>query len=199
MESAISVLDNILPDFTAAFIAAVLGFAGLVIAKENKTSEFRQQWIDALRQDLADYIAAVRVIAQDHKRFASLSGSAEQGVKFASELRDVYFASSSALARIRLRVNPDDPDAELKSLNRELLSKIKEAQDYLAAGDYQPALVVTNHLHLQAAPILKLEWERVKRGEKIYQLAKWGALVFLAGLLVFVVVGYAVRTSIAVS
>lgn len=36
----------------AAMIAAFVSFLGLIIGKEQKTSEFRQAWIDALRSEL---------------------------------------------------------------------------------------------------------------------------------------------------
>lgn len=36
----------------AALIAATVSLLGLIISKEQKTSEFRQAWIDALRSDL---------------------------------------------------------------------------------------------------------------------------------------------------
>lgn len=38
----------------AAIIAAAAAGVGLVITKENKTSEFRQDWIDGLREELAE-------------------------------------------------------------------------------------------------------------------------------------------------
>ena len=36
----------------AALIAGTVSLLGLIISKEQKTSEFRQAWIDALRNDL---------------------------------------------------------------------------------------------------------------------------------------------------
>lgn|SRR6266446_644807 len=43
----------------AAIIAAGISFLVTVLAKEQKTSEFRQAWIDALRKDLSEFIATV--------------------------------------------------------------------------------------------------------------------------------------------
>lgn len=40
----------------AAIIAAVISLLGLLISKENKVSEFRQAWIDALREEIAEVI-----------------------------------------------------------------------------------------------------------------------------------------------
>jgi hypothetical protein len=35
---------------SAAIITGLLSLVGLIISKENKTSEFRQQWIDSFRK-----------------------------------------------------------------------------------------------------------------------------------------------------
>jgi hypothetical protein len=46
----------------AAFLTALVTALGLVITKENKTSEFRQAWIDALRADFATYASHIIVL-----------------------------------------------------------------------------------------------------------------------------------------
>lgn len=51
-----------------AVITATLGLAGIIIAKENKTSEFRQKWIDNLRDNIGDaisYSTSIQGIASD--------------------------------------------------------------------------------------------------------------------------------------
>jgi len=40
-----------------AVIAGFVSILGLIISKEQKTSEFRQTWIDSLRSDIASLIA----------------------------------------------------------------------------------------------------------------------------------------------
>ncbi len=39
-----------------ALIAVFVSFIGLVISKEQKTSEFRQTWIDKIRDDISDFM-----------------------------------------------------------------------------------------------------------------------------------------------
>ena len=43
-----------------ALVGGLFGLLGLVITKENKTSEFRQAWVDALHNDIADFASAVK-------------------------------------------------------------------------------------------------------------------------------------------
>src|SRR5947208_1351430 len=43
--------------FLVAWIAGAFSLLGLIISKEQKVSEFRQSWIDALRNDLGLLVA----------------------------------------------------------------------------------------------------------------------------------------------
>ena len=45
-----------------AFVAGAFSLLGLTVAKENKVSEFRQAWIDALREDIAEFVAQAQSI-----------------------------------------------------------------------------------------------------------------------------------------
>ena len=69
--------DAAIGAIAAASIAGLLAFLGLIIAKENKTSEFRQAWIDSLRLDLSKLISNARAI-----RGAVAVGYAEKSALF---------------------------------------------------------------------------------------------------------------------
>jgi hypothetical protein len=43
--------------FVVAWVAGAFSLLGLLISKEQKVSEFRQAWIDALRADIAALVA----------------------------------------------------------------------------------------------------------------------------------------------
>jgi len=43
----------------AAIIGAVVALVSLIISKESKLSEFRQAWIDSLRQEIADFLSNI--------------------------------------------------------------------------------------------------------------------------------------------
>ena len=190
MDNFLNNLQGSLAEVFAAVIASAIAFIGLVIAKENKTSEFRQAWIDALRGDISDYIAATRVIAQAHMRFDSQQSKNGGELEFAQSMQEVYLSSSSALARIRMRVNPNDSNHKLKKLNESLLENAKSIQTHLANENYRESLVISNNLHKDASEILKLEWDRVKSGEPIYIISKIVALVLFSSLLLLLGYGY---------
>ena len=190
MDNFLNNLQGSLAEIFTALIASAIAFIGLVIAKENKTSEFRQAWIDALRGDISDYIAAARVIAQAHMRFDNQKNGDKGELEFAQTMQEVYLSSSSSLARIRMRINPNDSNPELRKLNESLLEDAKNIQMNLANENYRESLVISNRLHKEASEILKLEWERVKSGEPIYRISKVVALVLFSALLLLLGYGY---------
>ena len=82
-----------------ASIAAVIAFLGLVVSKEQKTSEFRQAWIDALRNDLAIYLSRINS-AYD----AAVAGF-ESTAELWKNVREDVVSMTDASTRIRLRLN----------------------------------------------------------------------------------------------
>jgi hypothetical protein len=55
----------ILGPIVAAVIAGAVAFLASVFSKEQKTSEFRQAWIDSLRNDLSELISITLQIGDE--------------------------------------------------------------------------------------------------------------------------------------
>lgn len=90
-----SELSPAFASMAAAIIAAFVGSLSIIISKEQKVSEFRQTWINALRDDLAEAISAttnLTSILEDDKP--------DEG----SRLRE-WGRLTAALARVELRLN----------------------------------------------------------------------------------------------
>lgn len=50
---------------TAAIIAGAIAFVGMVVTKESKISDFRQEWINDLRTKIAELISIFDVISKE--------------------------------------------------------------------------------------------------------------------------------------
>lgn len=170
-----------------ALIGGLFGVLGLVITKENKTSEFRQAWVDALRNDIADFASAVKSFVfyekgrQEEVAAKNVAKAAEQRAKhreheleYEKLLKDAFEKTVHAQMRIRLRINAEESEERAKSRNDALLDQMVQIQTRLNADepDFDGAERYLNDLHFKAAPILKAEWERVKKGETPYVVAK---------------------------
>ena len=150
---------------SAAIIASLFSFLGLLIAKEQKTSEFRQAWIDALRDEIAQLIASANAI-----HGAMTSQKLESDDSAWSVVRDDFVAINEATAKIRLRLNPTE------DRSKAIFAKIEEIEELFAPGrhpDYVELDRKEKELVSEVAGLLKQEWQRVKKGEATYRVAKW--------------------------
>lgn len=146
----------------AALVAGFFSVLSLIVSKEQKISEFRQQWIDSLRQELSDYMAAV-VSLSSRRELQS-----DTDTEFVKETGNIQERVTATYTSIKLRVNPDDSDQKIKSLNREVLRLLDEGRTLYNDKKWKEARVNCNELTEASIPMLKEEWKRVKRGERIY-------------------------------
>ncbi len=163
----------------AALITGSLGLLGLIIAKETKVSEFRQAWIDALRTEVADMMAALHQ-CMFIIRFADDPEKAQSDPSFRQAMRD----SNKALFMVRLRLN----EGELES--QSLLKVIDDLEKYINDSESEflgdGVKVLEGRLTVASRFILKKEWDRVGKGEVTYKAAKWIA----SGLVIILFIAF---------
>lgn len=155
---------TLLATVTIAVLTAILTGLSLIVTKENKISEFRQDWINSQRADLATAIAAAwayRDETNPEKRVGHL------------------FDFDAAHARIELRENPDKNE----------WTNARAALDRLRA-EIAPGPATDPLQGLRAEILgascwpLKRNWTVVKSGEVFFKAFKWGFVAFL-GVIAF--------------
>lgn len=151
------------PIVVAAIITASAGVAGYFLSKGHKVSEFRQDWINALRDDLGILISrSAALISLNAAGF-------ESGLEHWKVGREEFVEIGSASARIRLRLNHAEDSAV------ELLKCIDRLERRVPQGGDQGAesfIAIEAALIAAANVVLKEEWNRVKLGEFRYQSKK---------------------------
>lgn len=159
----------------AAVIAALVVFISTVLSKEQKTSEFRQAWIDELRNDVAQYVSGTVEFAALYslrkKRSSDEVGLLEDNFDAIRELQSIEY-------RIIFRLNPvkhSDLIAKIKALRRQMISL--NAQGVAGNGVEE---AITAAITTDCNYILKAEWERVKKGEAGFRFVKWAAMAIAA-------------------
>lgn len=166
----------IIPDagigaIVAALITAGLTFLGLVVTKEQKVSEFRQAWIDSVREDIALLIASVHAV-DTHEQ---LEGEDQHAGWVAA--RSDFMAANGAMLRLKLRLNPDeDGPAAIIAIIDQMEALINGS---LTTERGEQLLAMERELVPIAALMLKGEWRRVKGGEPVFVAVKWTALILL--------------------
>lgn len=172
----------------AAIIAALVVFISTVLSKEQKTSEFRQAWIDELRKDVAQYVSGTVEFAALYslrkKRNSDEVALLEDNFDAIRELQSIEY-------RIIFRLNPikhADLIAKIKALRRQMISINTQG-----AGRNGVEEAITDAITGDCNRILKAEWERVKKGETGFRFVKWAAMAIAAlglfALLLFIFMG----------
>lgn len=167
----------------AAIIAGVISLFSLIISKENKISEFRQEWVNSLRNELATLIACVDAV----NFHLSLEKSTQEDLSSAKKtLREMH----EAKAKILLRINPkenlsidtiaaiDNLLANIHKTKQSELPQLKSDTDALIAASQK---------------LLKFEWDRVKRGERIFFVITCASIIFVAVTTVMFIASFSIN------
>jgi len=168
---------------TAAIIAGGISFVVTVLTKEQKTSEFRQAWIDALRSDLSDFISTVNTFSSFLRLKTSRGQPPEDLVAFLEQRSADVHRMGVSYNRILLRLNPKE-HTKLTAQLKELLSVMSSHEKVL---DEKHVDRLTDEVVAEAQRILKGEWRRVKRGETIFQVTKYVSLALFILAVAFLI------------
>src|SRR5271167_3688723 len=100
----IPTLTSAIATIAAALVAGGVAFLASVLSKEQKTSEFRQTWIDALREDISKLIGSTEVII-GIIRFKVEAGKTQEAFDYFLDNDSVLRELAGTYYRIRLRLN----------------------------------------------------------------------------------------------
>lgn len=171
---------------SAAIIAGGISFISTVLAKDQKTSEFRQAWIDALRDDIAEEISLFTTLISSIRAMVEHGNTREEINRYIFDKEDSFRKIELVESRIKLRVNPREHTKFLNALSA-LEQYVKESETFL---DRQRGQDLVDQLTKESQAVLKNEWKRVKRGEPVFFATKWvSLLVFVVAVVIAVLYG----------
>jgi hypothetical protein len=174
----------------AALITGAISFVNLTLTKEQKTSEFRQAWIDSLREDLAAFLAGARAFARATGTLHLVGPDYKEKVALLitdQKISDIRYQAAETLYRITLRLNADEAEHKelLRLLNRAISEQNKMMENKTDSAETLKAIELAAEY---ARPILKKEWKRVKEGELPFRIARnWVAPIIIALSIGFVI------------
>lgn len=174
---------------SAAFIAGGISFLMAVLSKDQKTSEFRQIWIDGLRNEIADLVSLFYVMTDLFREMVREGPTQARLNEFLNQNVEYFCKLEMAEAKIKLRLNPDE--------HQKLLRLIKSLHDYVRSDQLHQANdanELADNLVRESQLVLKMEWRRVKRGETVFVATKVVSLLILVTAFI-VGVAYAIGIS----
>lgn len=152
----------------ASIIAGLFSFISLVLSKEQKISEFRQKWIDSLREEISTFIGCIVTVANIFRRIEQARNNGVESEFSRSDMKELQVSASEAYTRIHLRLNPKDNNSEVTAL----IQALEELRQLAKKSEWEMVEDKIEDIRPKAQVVLKLEWERVKNGEPAFRRAK---------------------------
>jgi Asp-tRNA(Asn)/Glu-tRNA(Gln) amidotransferase C subunit len=166
----------------AALITGAISFVNIIIAKDQKISEFRQNWIDRLREDIAEFTSHVEFISSRYefmmKTNPKVLSDPLESDKFVISLAENFHVVAKMYHRIQIRLNPEEHKQFLKDFHT-----IYRVFEKHKIHDFKLVTGLINTVISHSQTVLRKEWKRVKRGELGYNIAKYAALVSFIAIL----------------
>lgn len=172
--------EGALSTILAASIAAVASLLGLIITKEQKVSDLRQAWIDALREDLSHLIACASEMAFNPYQFSD---------KSEAQARNTVIVQEANLRTYRTRLRLNMTEAACQDLDA-AIDNIQMLAQQTPHPDENEMEKAERDLVSKAQVVLKGEWERVKKGEpyfRVFRTILFTSLFVLIALLIIAV------------
>ncbi|WP_146021795.1 hypothetical protein [Pseudomonas sp. GW456-L14] len=191
---------------SAALIAGAIAYAGFISTKESKVSEFRQNWINSLRDEISKYISCIdSLIEHITKDNAGMMYAPTKFMEKKLDHSELYTEMLQARISIHLRINNKEKKPEDFERNEKFLTLIENIYIKFESRKFADVYEDIKLLTSASRDLLKHEWNRARDGEKKFQEAKavseWtmgAAGAFLMAL--FMTIGYeALTTALASS
>lgn len=165
--------DTLIIPLVGAIAVALIGggisLALAILTKDQKTSEFRQAWIDALRDDVSKLVAHMSVVKSISTIVKEMPEDEKQ--KFILSKQEHFLETVVVVTRIRLRLN--------RKKDKKLIDLVAKTD---GLGKNPDAYVQrVEDIVVEAQSVLKTEWKRVKKGEWSFRLLKYFSLLVLLG------------------
>ncbi|MBS0854546.1 MULTISPECIES: hypothetical protein [unclassified Tatumella] len=170
----------------AALVTGLFSFLNMIVTKENKVSEFRQEWINTLREEISIFTASAQRMSYDLSECRGKN--IDKAVETLNESREKTVQS---LTKLTLMLNHEDIKKE-GTQEFELMRVIKDARAVKVARGFrvrakdkgcwaqdEEIIRASDAIRDAAGPLLKDNWEIVKKGERVYRYTRNAALVFL--------------------
>ncbi|WP_104028480.1 hypothetical protein [Vibrio jasicida] len=166
----------------ASILTGFFSFINLVSSKEQKVSEFRQEWVKELRNSIAEYIATLQQVTHVAIIFHEDTDTEMTNLQFSKEIESAFISAIKAYNDIVLRVNSCEKNANSNQINNQFLTALEKTRELFNHDDPRKLQEVNDSceaLRAAAKPLLKSEWNRVKDGEPVFRWSKNVAIALL--------------------
>ncbi len=101
----------------AAIIGGFFSLITLISSKEQKVSEFRQEWINSLRESVSSYVASLYYLSTLYKHYLDQDPKKQNRFEMTKGVAETYSTVNKTYNDIVFRVNGNEKKQELRELN----------------------------------------------------------------------------------
>lgn len=189
-----------LATLVAACLVFLYSFVNMLVSKDQKTTEFRQAWIDSLREEVAILVAKLGYLTTQVERLQTDPSQSHGKRNYLEQYGSDISEMASSFHKIQLRIKFDAKDENELALS----NKLFEIEDYAQYENMntEETAKKANELISIAQKLLKKEWERVKRGERSFYISKLafiGLIILSVLIIAFLLSGYVQLPSIQIT
>jgi len=163
----------------AAIVAGFFSFVNLISSKENKVSEFRQDWINSLRSSISQYIASLFYLSTLYKHYLEKDAAKRDKFEMTKGIEQIYSKVNVAYNDIIFRINDNEIFEKAKKINSDFLAALEKTREQFNKNEFLEVRESCFDLRNKTKPLLKSEWERVKNGERSFRFSKYFAVIIL--------------------
>ncbi|SEN35768.1 hypothetical protein [Nitrosomonas marina] len=163
----------------AAIVAGFFAFMNLISSKEQKVSEFRQDWINCLRDSVSNYISSLTYLSTLYKHYTESTNPKKDKFEMARGVEDVYSKVNTSYNDIVFRINENEKNPKGRKINDRFLKALSVTRQHYNKSEFSKARNSCDELREATKPLLKFEWVRVKSGEQNYRIAKIVSIIVL--------------------
>jgi hypothetical protein len=163
----------------ATLVAGFFAFMNLIASKEHKVSEFRQDWINSLRDSVSCYISSLTYLSSLYKHYSKKPEADKDQFEMTKGVEEVYAKVNESYNDIIFRINDSEDKGEGKELNTTFLEALAKTRDHYNKNEFSKARATCDPLREATKPLLKFEWKRVKSGEPTYRYSKYFSVFVL--------------------
>lgn len=176
----------------AAIVGGFFSFLSLINSKETKISEFRQDWINSLRNSIAQYISSIYYLSTLYELYQQQNKEEKiSRFEMSKGIENTYSKINTSYNDILFRINDSETNEKAKMINTQFLNALEITRDFYNKGKYIEAKEKCNEVRSFTKPLLKSEWNRVKSGEPSYRYSKYFAIIILIlGFSLFCFISY---------
>ncbi|MEI7215418.1 hypothetical protein WCT79_00180 [Pectobacterium carotovorum] len=185
-----------------ALISCLSAYASVVYNKENKISDFRQEWASELRDESSQLISKLNQLSiisaafmNSNAQNLALNSIVENKYEHILMIIKLKAEIKELTSKIRIRLNPEKlkSTGSIENFVHEKMIKI-EALINNFAHDYEQNKIMIigdeiNNLEAKLGELIKENWRVVKSGEPAYKFAK--KLTLWSSIIMFIFIVFA--------